>query len=85
MVKNIYSIHDRLIGFLNIVLEENDEVACRNFRNSMKLKHSALYANKEDLSLFKHGSYDTLTGEIVPCPTPVCIIRGIDIMLDKEE
>lgn len=84
MVKNIYSIHDRLIGYLNIVLDDNDEVAIRNFTNSLNNKHSIMHTNKEDFSLYKHGSLDTVSGELITLPNPVCVFRAIDLNLNKE-
>lgn len=68
MIISLYSINDALNGFMSPTLQNNDAAAMRSFAEVFKDVYSPA-----DYSLFKIGSFDTDTGEIIPdVPTIVC-------------
>lgn len=68
MVYSIYSINDSLTGFGTPTLQNNDAAAMRSFAEVFKDVYKP-----EDYSLFKIGSFDTSTGELIPdIPTVIC-------------
>ena len=68
MIISIYSINDALNGFSSPTLQNNDAAAMRSFAEIFKDVYSPA-----DYSLWKIGTFDTLTGEIIPdVPTVIC-------------
>ena len=68
----VFSIRDNLVGFLRPVVEVNQSVAIRNFRDGF----SQMPDNtKDDYSLFYIGDFDDQTGEITSC-TPKLVCHG---------
>ena len=66
----VFSIRDNLVGFLRPVVEVNQSVAIRNFRDGFEQLPDK---TKDDYSLFCIGEFDDQTGEITPCtPNVVC-------------
>lgn len=65
MKVGLYSIRDVRTGFLNITTEMNDQSAIRNFDHASRDERSLFYSHGADYSLYKLGSFDTDTGEIV--------------------
>lgn len=80
MIISLYSVNDSLNGFGPISLQNNDAAAYRSFAEVFKDVYSP-----SDYSLFKLGSFNTETGEIIPdVPTIVC--RATDFVKgDKED
>lgn len=66
---NMYSIFDRMAQvFSEPFLAQNNAIAQRRFQ--YVAKNSPMVS--EDLQLFKVGSFDTITADIVPCKEFVC-------------
>lgn len=66
MIYGIYCVRDLKSGFTAPMLDLNDDVAIRNFKDSclnVKLNPSMFY-NPADYSLYKLGEYDTEAGKI---------------------
>lgn len=79
MKYNIYALHDDLIGYLNICLDQNDEVAKRNFATACKRPECAMFANPNDFKLFCVGTFDSESGENVPC-IPRLVSQATDFL-----
>ena len=78
MIINIYSVNDALNGFGPLSLQNNDASAYRGFAEAFKDVYSPA-----DYSLFKLGSFDTNTGEIIPeVPSVVC--RATDFVKGED-
>ena len=79
MIIPIYSVNDALNGFGPLSLQNNDAAAYRSFAEMFKDVYSPA-----DYSLFKVGSFDTNTGEIIPeVPTVIC--RATDFVKGEKE
>lgn len=63
MVSNLYSIRDLCIGFNTPTSMLNEMVAKRSFRQIVERD-----PNGKDLQLFKVGTFNDETGEIIPQP-----------------
>lgn len=78
MIISIYSINDALNGFGSPSLQNNDAAAMRSFAEIFKDVYQP-----SDYSLWKIGSFDTNTGEIIPeIPSVVC--RATDFVKGEE-
>lgn len=74
MKLGLYSIYDKMTGYMVPSYQQNDEQAARAFAfdvNSSDM--SLLKVNPEDFQLERVGYFDTDTGEIEPCkPVVIC-------------
>lgn len=78
MIISIYSVNDALNGFGPLSLQNNDSSAYRSFAEAFKDVYQPA-----DYSLWKIGSFDTNTGEIIPeVPSVVC--RATDFVKGEE-
>lgn len=75
MKLSIYAIRDVHTGFLTPTVDQNDNSAMRNFAHAMKNPQSLFNSHPEDFTLFKIGSFDTESGEIVS-QLPETVIDG---------
>lgn len=77
----MYSIRDRLTGFMTPVLEQSDPVAMRNFRmacDAQKRDSSVIAFSPADFELCYIADFDSISG-ILDCVSPIEIIcRGSD-------
>lgn len=81
MILGIYSINDRLVGFLQPVTDSNDAAAIRNFENVV-LTPGTLYDHApEDFSLFRVASFDSETGLVTPLSQPDLLVTGQQVHL----
>lgn len=65
----MYSIRDRLSGFMTPVLEQSDSVAMRNFRmacDSQKRDSSVIAFKPDDFSLYHIADFNSETGFLQP-------------------
>ena len=70
---SIYSVRDKLSGYLNISLERGDALATRNFTTVVNSPDTVLFANPGDYDLYKVGEFDSESGIIESCvPSFVC-------------
>lgn len=78
MKYSIYSMKDRCNGFMNVLMDVNDETAIRGFLHSLKSQPSTslFYAHPEDYSLYRIGTFDTTSGEVVLDATPTWLCTG---------
>lgn len=77
----MYSIRDRLTGFMSPVLEQSDPVAMRNFRMAcdvQKRDSSVMAHDPADFELFCLAEFDSISGKI-DCLSPIELVcRGSD-------
>lgn len=78
----IYSIKDVKIGFMNPFYQNSTDVAKRSFKNAVADKRGNLWTIKDDLELWKLGSFDENTGALTP-ETPEYIMGGKDVSLEQ--
>lgn len=79
----VYSMKDRLNGFMNLFPEQNDDVAKRGFLFALKQNKDSLFAcNPDDYSLYKIGEFDTDSGCFEPLSTPAFLIGGATVVRD---
>ena len=79
MINGLYVIKDEKIGFLQVQQDSNDYTAQRNFTFAMSRPESLYMANKKDFSLWKVGTFDTVSGEVTLEPQLKLLIRAEDL------
>lgn len=75
----MYSIRDRLTGFMTPVLEQSDPVAMRNFRMAcdvQKRDQSIVAFSPSDFSLYHIADFDSETGILSPVSPLDFICQG---------
>ena len=76
MMQGIYVVKDEKVGFLQVMQDTNDATAMRNFEFAVSKADSMYAANKADFRLYKLGTFDTLTAEIVLESTPTLLVSA---------
>lgn len=71
MKSNLYAVQDVLVGFNPPMVAANDEAMARDYK-----LWAAKAPNGADMRLFKIGTFDTETGEIIP-QVPDCMMGGV--------
>lgn len=66
MLNNLYSIKDTKMGFTQIFILPNNAAAIRWFGDVVVNKESPYNKHPEDFQLFKVGTMNEDTGELVP-------------------
>lgn len=66
MKYNVYAIQDELAGFLGLTLDVTDDQAIRNFEFAINKEGTMYHDFAKNFSLYRLGSYDSESGEIVP-------------------
>lgn len=87
MKLGVYSIRDRLSGFLQPTFEVNDQVAYRNFEHAILQGGSLLSSHSADYDLCCIGKFDQESG-VLESMVPVVIVNGHSIFMksvSKEE
>lgn len=69
----IYAVKDRLVGFMQPMVEMNDDSAIRNFNYGLEKSG----VKNSDYSLYRIGEYDTDSG-IISSIQPEWIFEGKD-------
>lgn len=73
MKYGIYSIRDKLAGYMSLTLEKSDAIATRGFTTLVNTSDTVLSANPGDYDLYKVGEFDSESGVIESCvPSFVC-------------
>ena len=74
MKLGMYSIYDKMTGYMVLSYQQNDEQAARAFAYDLNSPDmSLLKANPEDFQLERVGYFDTDTGAIESCkPVVIC-------------
>lgn len=82
MKLGIYSMRDRLTGYLQPSFDLNDAVALRNFEAAILQVRpgNLLHTNPEDYALYKLGDFDSDSGVITPM-SPLQIATGSAVIL----
>lgn len=66
MIYGLYCIRDVKTGFMQPVMEANDQAAIRNFYHAVQNSDGILYTFASDFSLFRIGEFDSESGNIEP-------------------
>jgi hypothetical protein len=75
MKYGIYSVRDKLSGYMNISLERGDAIATRSFTTLVNTPDTILFANPSDYDLYKVGEFDSESGTIESCvPSFICSV-----------
>ena len=79
MKYGIYSVRDKLSGYMNISLEKGDAIATRSFTTLVNTPDTVLFANPGDYDLYKVGEFDSerLAIKIVPRPLLIFVIQKL--------
>lgn len=64
MIYGLYAIKDEKIGFLQVMQDNNDNTALRNFQFAMTRKDTMYNGFKKDFKLYKIGEFNTVSGVI---------------------
>lgn len=83
MIFGIYSIRDTKCGFLQPSLDQNNEVAVRNFEHAIQRVDSLFFTHPQDYSIYKIAEFDTDSGIITPIQ-PIQHLADADALLRKE-
>lgn len=76
MKYGLYSIRDDKVGFLAPAIDYNDASAMRNFREV--INDGDFSKHRHDLSLYRVGEFDTLSGTVCPADAPAFLCSGCD-------
>ena len=78
MIFTVYALFDNVRNkYMNITIDDNDEIAQRNFLEQVSQSSHLMYVAK-DLVLYKIGEMNIENGLLVPYPQPSMICRGSD-------
>lgn len=66
MLKFVYAVRDYKVGYTNLVVEENEDVAVRNLKMALRNPDTLFYNEPKDFALFRLATYNTETGDIIP-------------------
>lgn len=82
MIRNVYTVRDRLTHFLDLRVMENDAVAMRWFEDLMLAECKENPRKAADYSLFCVGSYDDENGQLHEQEpnVPELLILGTEVM-----
>lgn len=75
-MKNLYAIKDEKVGFLTPILEENDNVAIRNFTYTLCDSKNICNFAKSDFNLYYLGTFNTDNGMFAQDEIPKLICSG---------
>lgn len=64
MIMEIFAIKDKKVRFMSLFTQANEEIAKRNFKNTVNQTEMKL--DPADYELWKLGTYNDLTGSIEP-------------------
>lgn len=78
MIYGIYVIRDIKTSFLTPTIDYNDAAALRNFRMAFSNENSIIGFQPSDFELYKIGTFDNETGNIVSFPKKELICDGVD-------
>lgn len=79
MIVGVYALKDRLSGYADVKLVDNDMAAMRLFKFMCSDSNSFTHFSKDDYSMVKLADFDTLTGDLI-VREPEIIIKGVDIV-----
>lgn len=77
MIKKIFSVKDDKSGFDSLFMCENELVAKRDFFVAVSDSNSMFAKFPHDFHLYCVGSFDTVTGEIIPDNIHLCCANDL--------
>lgn len=80
MILGLYAVQDTLIGFNAPFALNSDEVAERAFRNTITKE-----PNATDLRLYKLGTYNDESGEVIPNVPIKMLASGTELLRKENE
>lgn len=78
MIRNVYGMRDELVGFVNVNIDQNDDIAKRNFLISMRAVAEKVPV--KDYSLYFLGFLDEESGIFTQDGVPKLLCRGGDLV-----
>ena len=78
MKYNVYSIRDVHVGFGQLMIENNEATAIRNFKYAINA-NDMLKKNAKDYDLYLIGTFSVDDGRFTPVDIPTLIICGVDV------
>lgn len=80
MIYSVYSIRDNVAdGFLTPMIDQNDNVAIRNFEHACMNNNSLFFTHSKDYDLYKIGEFDSDIGVIKAFGIPKHVFSGSQI------
>lgn len=76
MEYGVYSIRDAKVGFTQLVLEQSDQTAIRNFAYAMRRPDTVYQEFTQDFDLYRLGYFDTESGLFDLHTVPELLISG---------
>lgn len=76
MIYGLYCMKDEKVGYLTVTQDVNDYAAMRNFKYSISKSDSFAAFSKNDFKLYKMGTFDNISGEIVLESSPTLLLSG---------
>lgn len=84
MILGMYSIYDKVTGYMVPSFQQNDEQAIRAFAFDINSKDMNLInVNPSDFNLQKVGTYDTETGLVESCQVKILCDAGSLLRKDR--
>lgn len=77
MIKKLYSINDKLTGYLSPMIDIDDFTATRNFEFACK-NNDMMNFRPSDYSLYSIGEFNSDSGELIANIPPKFIVSGSD-------
>lgn len=78
MKYNVYSIRDIHVGFGQLMIENNESTAIRNFKYALN-SNDMLKKNAKDYDLYYIGSFSIDDGRFIPADIPTLSCTGISV------
>jgi hypothetical protein len=83
MKLKIYTIYDdKACSFLTPFFAVNDSVALRQFSDLVNDSQSLVFKHSSDFALYSCGSFDMLSGLLIPLTSPESIVRASSLVSD---
>lgn len=81
MIYGLYCMRDAKTGFMQPVMEVNDQAAIRNFYHTVWNSEGILFSFAPDFTLYKVASFDAETGAVVPFSPIIQVADGAAALL----
>lgn len=85
MEYSVYSIRDKLQGFMSPALDVNDMAAKRNFAYAINNNPGIMNFQPSDYDFYRVGIFDSQSGELRPVAPIEYICNGVDVIYEKSE
>lgn len=83
MKKPVFVIRDLKVGFMQPILEINEETAKRNFQYSMKNSTGIMAFEPGDFDLYYLGTFDDINGKFEQVDMPILVMNGSGVNYDS--